>query len=138
MANVWPTLNGNGYVRDVPTMIDEAVAATFLARPRFTGIYREHISSFEMEMRKNKSNPDGLRDGLEEMYKALFERLFDQVNVQIEVTDPEPNTVNYPISIAAQIVHNGTTYDAAYELTTRDGAAQKAAGAINGTARTIL
>lgn len=138
MANVWPTLNGNGYVKDVPTMIDEAIGATLLARSRFSEIYHDHISSFETEMRKNKDNPDALAQGLEEMYKTMFERLFDQVSVQVNVLDPEPNTVNYPITIGILVTHNGVSYDAAFELTTREGAAKAAAGAINGTKRTIL
>ena len=138
MANVWPTMNGNGYVKDVPTMIDEAIGATLLARSRFSELYQGSIASFETEMRKNKDNPDELAHGLEEMYKAMFERLFDQVDVQVTVQDPEPNTVNYPINIGILVTHNGVRYDAAFELTTREGAAKAAAGAINGTKRTIL
>jgi hypothetical protein len=137
MANVWPSMNGNGYIRDVPTMADEAFAASLLARTRFSGIYRGSIASFDSAMRRYKSEPENLAAHLEEMYNALYNRLFDDAQVEVKVLDPEPGTINYPITIGIIVTHKGTSYDIGYQLQTRQGAAYAVAGVINGEERTI-
>lgn len=137
MANVWPSMNGNGYIRDVPTMADEAFAATLLARTRNSGIYLGSIASFDTAMRRFKSEPENLAAHLEEMYKALFNRLFDDAQVEVKVLDPEPGTINYPITIGIIVNHKGTSYDIGYQLQTRQGAAYAVAGVINGEERRI-
>lgn len=137
MANVWPSMNGNGYVRDVPTMADEAFAASLLGRTRNSAIYLGSVASFDTAMRRFKSEPEQLAAYLEEMYKGLYTRLFDDAEVEVVVLDPEPNTINYPLNIGIIVTHNGTRYDIGYQLKTRKGAAYAVTGVINGEERTI-
>lgn len=138
MANCWPALNGNGYITDVPTMADEAFAATLLARRRDSDLYFGVMSSLEDLMRRFKNEPDSLAAAMTEMYKALFLRCFDDVTVDITVQDPEPGTVNYPLLIGIIITHEGVKYDLGYELKTKSGATTAAVGVINGTRKVIL
>lgn len=139
MENVWPTLNGNGYVRDVPTMIDEAFAASLLGRRRQSKIYRGYISSLDDMMRRYSNDPTALGKNLTEMWKALFERLFDSVEVDVRPDDqPEPGTVNYPLTISIQITHKGVAYDLGYEVKFVNGSTLKVIGTLNGTSKELL
>lgn len=138
MTNVWPTLNGNAYVTDVPTMADEAFAATLLARRRDSDIYQGSISSLEDLMRRFKNDPDGLARAMTTMYTDLFLRLFDDVTVSITVQDAEPGTINYPLKIGVIITHDATKFDLGYELKTKNGATTAAVGVINGDRKVIL
>lgn len=138
MANVWPSMNGNGYITDVPTMADEAFAATLLARTRQSDIYYGNVASLDTLMRQFKNNPDKLAEAATDMYKALFLRLFDDVAVDISVMDPEPGTVNYPLQIGIIITHNATKYDFGFEIKTKNGATVSAVGVINGTRKVIV
>lgn len=138
MSNVWPTLNGNAYVKDVPTMADEAFAATLFARRRDSDIYQGSISSLEDLMRRFKSDPDALAKAATTMYTDLFTRCFDDVTVNITVDAPEPGTINYPLKIGIIITHEGTKFDLGYELKTKNGATTAAVGVINGDRKVIL
>lgn len=131
MAIVWPTLNGNGYARDIGTICDEVFAATLLARNRYSALYYGKVASLDFLMKEFNNKPEQLAQAAEEMYKTLFTRVFGRAECKCTV---EENTATGICTIVLEVTgqYNGVNFNIGHEVQARDGQFVKTIKRTNG------
>jgi hypothetical protein len=131
MAKVYPTLNGNGYARDIGTICDEVFSASLLARHRQSDLYFGNIASLDYLMKEFNNKPQQLADAVADMYTKLFTRVFDSATATCNVEeDPTTNTATIVLEITGK--HDGMNFSVGHEVETRDGMFVKTIKRLNG------
>lgn len=138
MATVYPTLNGNGYARDIATLADEAFASTVLSRNRQSEIYHGQIISLDWLMKEYNNQPEKLATEAEAAYKELYSRFFDNATVTASVEGPDEGTNIYTLVLEITGEYNGTRFSVFREIQGKNGAVLTILGALNGQQKTEL
>lgn len=76
MAIVYPTLNGNGYARDIGTICDEVFAATIYSRTRYSELYYGKVASLDTLMKDYNNKPELLAEAVEDVHRPLYPRVW--------------------------------------------------------------
>lgn len=131
MATVWPTLNGNGYARDIGTICDEAFAATIYARNRYSEVYFGKVAALDTLMKDYNNKPELLAGEVEKMYADLFTRIFGQATATCTV---EEDTATGICTIVLEITgkYNGVNFNVGREVQSRNGQFVKIINRTNG------
>lgn len=134
MAIVYPTLNGNGYARDIGTICDEVFAATIYSRTRYSELYYGKVASLDTLMKDYNNKPELLAEAVEKMYTDLFTRVFgDYGNAQATCSvEEDSNTGICTIVLEITGKYNGVNFNVGHEVQSRNGAFVKTIKRTNG------
>lgn len=131
MAIVWPTLNGNGYARDIGTICDEVFSASLLTRRRYSELYQGKVASLEYLMKEFNNQPERLAQAVESMYTDLFTRVFGVAECKCSI---EEDTATGICTLVLEITgkYNGVNFSVGHEVQARNGAFVKTIKRMNG------
>lgn len=107
MATCVATMTRRGYVRDLPTMLDEAFTYTILSRAHQSDIYYGNIVSFDVAMKRFSNEPTKMAEFLTEQYLAYFKRHFESVKGSVIALENPDKKYSWTLKIAFDITHNG-------------------------------
>lgn len=134
---VYPTLNGNGYVKDIPTMCDEIFQILLLSRHRQTEIYYNQGLSWDYIIRQYANEPLQLAQATEELFQQAYSRPFTNVKTTCSVEEATDGTTVDRLVLEITATLNNTNFSVGHQIFTLDGAVKKLIRTMNGEENVI-
>jgi hypothetical protein len=129
---VYPTLNGNGYAKDIPTLCDEVFSSLILARHRQSEIYYGNALSWDYIMRQFANEPLQLAEATETLFKDAYSRLFTNVAVSATIEEATDGSTMDRIVLEITATLNNTNFSVGHQIYSLDGTVKKLVRTLNG------